>query len=387
MNLNSMVDMFLPSPSSSSNTSSSSSSSSKDGNSNFENLLKDKAQTSKDKVDQKDDVSTPNTGATSDDTSDSTEVTDTQRELMAALHAQVVQIRPIELVDQVDGELLTDGAVLVVDEGAMLNQTDLDMGDPTADLVQQLDTTLGTEIVEEVVTEGAFSLEDLDLNKKVDPELDLDVPVVEEEIVIEEKAVEVETEIPEEVEAVKTETVDVDSSDDDAPEAKTEVVEGQGTSTKVFEKVEATPIKVAETVNTEDPDMDSVMAKIIHQADENGDKTVTIMLTPESLGTVTIQLTKTTDGILQVVMQAADEAAAKLLSKHADSIAAALNTNGSTVMVEVNAQEVQDNHEEANPDQHSQKNEQQREEEQEEELGYGEDFLQQLRLGLVEFNT
>lgn len=373
------------------------------GSSEFESLLQENAQDTVTGQETNSD-SAPEANADKDDVSTNVgqeEISDAQRELMAALTMQATPVYVIETVETVAVTgVVVEETVVATEETPLLDNEMLNMGEG------EISPQLGNETQEEPTmdletgseNQGAFVLEEvetMELDETVElPEIDLTEVTVEgletEEVVVETAPVEVQQDVVVET-VVENEApeVDVDSAE---PVVKTDtsaqVVEVEVEGTKVFDKVENTPVKVGETVNTQEPDMDEQIAKIISQAEQNGDKTVTIQLTPESLGTITVQLTQSSDGVLQVVLQATDAAAAKLLGSHADSIALALHTNGSTVSVEVEAKEVAENTESGFQDQESQEREQSQEEREreEEQKSVNEDFLQQLRLGLVEFS-
>lgn len=154
------------------------------------------------------------------------------------------------------------------------------------------------------------------------------------------------------------------------------------TAQPLFREVQTVPVKVGETpvADTQSPELDAQLAKTVNAALKNGDKQVKIQLAPENLGTLTIDLTRTKDGALQVVLHTTTEKAADLLGRHAESLSAMLQSSAQgTVQVEVQRQEQTQQYQQfQQQSQHQQRQEQRRERRQS-----GEDFLQQLRLGLV----
>lgn len=154
------------------------------------------------------------------------------------------------------------------------------------------------------------------------------------------------------------------------------------TAQPLFREVQTVPVKVGETpmADTQSPELDAQLAKTVSAALKNGDKQVKIQLAPENLGTLTIDLTRTKDGALQVVLHTTTEKAADLLGRHAESLSAMLQSSAQgTVQVEVQRQEQTQQYQQfQQQSQHQQRQEQRRERRQS-----GEDFLQQLRLGLV----
>ncbi len=156
-----------------------------------------------------------------------------------------------------------------------------------------------------------------------------------------------------------------------------------GTAQPLFRDVETVPVKVGETpaADTEQPDLDAQLAKQIGTTLENGAQQVKIQLTPESLGTLTIDLTRTQDGALQVVLHTTTEKAANLLSQHAENLGALLQSNSqNTVQVEVQRQEQNQQFQQQSQQQNQQHGQGQQHSRRQQS---GEDFLQQLRLGLV----
>ena len=156
-----------------------------------------------------------------------------------------------------------------------------------------------------------------------------------------------------------------------------------GTAQPLFRDVEAVPVKVGETpvADTAKPDLDAQLAKQIGSTLENGAQQVKIQLTPESLGTLTIDLTRTQDGALQVVLHTTTEKAADLLSQHAENLGALLQSNTqNTVQVEVQRQEQNQQFQQQSQQQNQQHGQDRQHSPRQQS---GEDFLQQLRLGLV----
>lgn len=158
---------------------------------------------------------------------------------------------------------------------------------------------------------------------------------------------------------------------------------GDSSAGPVFRNVETAPVKVGETlaVDTQSPEMDTRITDQIGTALEHGAQRVEIKLTPENLGPVVIDLTRSQDGTLQVVLHTATEKAASLLTQHSAALSELLHANTQApVQVQVQRQEetnlyqqqYQDRQGGQNPEQQERRHRQQ-----------SEDFLQQLRLGLV----
>ena len=156
----------------------------------------------------------------------------------------------------------------------------------------------------------------------------------------------------------------------------------------LFKDVEAAPVKVGENfqLDTQQADMDNQLAETIRSAAQQGLKQVEIKLSPENLGSLTIKLTQSADGALQVVLHTSTTKAAALLTQHLDRLDMALQNYGQTqVHVEVqrneNSQQAQQQFQQADPDGHNRQQQQQQQRQENEHSG---DFLQRLRLGLVD---
>ncbi|WP_312939023.1 flagellar hook-length control protein FliK [Oscillibacter sp.] len=158
---------------------------------------------------------------------------------------------------------------------------------------------------------------------------------------------------------------------------------GVGAPQPLFREMDAIPVKVGEpVVDTIRTDVDEQLAAQVGKALKDGAQQVKLRLTPDRLGTLTIDLTRTQDGALQVVFHTTTEKAADLLSRHADSLSALLQSNNqSTVQVQVRQQEEAQQYQQQSQQQGRQQEHSRRQQDQRRQSG--EDFLQQLRLGLV----
>ena len=168
---------------------------------------------------------------------------------------------------------------------------------------------------------------------------------------------------------------------------KTTVTTEQDASaeTPVFKQVETTPIKVSETTaapkTAETGNVNSQIADNLAKAMANGESKVQIQLTPENLGKVTIELTQREDGTLRVVIQAENVQTRMLLEKDMSGLQNLLGrTTQQEVQVEVPRGEESQQHQDLTEDDQQQ---QQRQQEDREEDQPTEDFMNQLRLGLV----
>lgn len=163
--------------------------------------------------------------------------------------------------------------------------------------------------------------------------------------------------------------------------------------TPVFGNNEAVPVKVMEAEQPLNPQADDAaeqLAQKINQALNQGESRVTINLTPANLGSMTVEITRLNDGTLSVILSAVTEKAAGLLDKHSNSLQALLaGTQQGQVRVEVeNRLPEQNDQQFLNPDQqerHEQQNQEQRRQQNEENSAVAQaDFMQQLRLGLID---
>ena len=150
---------------------------------------------------------------------------------------------------------------------------------------------------------------------------------------------------------------------------------------KVFHEVETAPIKVSETAG-EAETVASVETQISDKLNEtlaNGETRVELQLNPDHLGKITIELTKSSDGALHVSLFAENSETRLMLERDMGGLQSLLHQNvREDVQVEVSHQSEAQQHE--SYDGHQQ---QSREQEQKHERQQGEDFLNQLRLGLI----
>jgi flagellar hook-length control protein FliK len=158
----------------------------------------------------------------------------------------------------------------------------------------------------------------------------------------------------------------------------------------LFERVDAPVVKVAEAprpVPLEAQDGAEQLGReidgiLVNNADANR---IEVTLTPDSLGKLTVEITRGEHGVLNIVLHPSTERAASLLERNAGNLQNALASNGrSEVQVQVRpAEEPQQQF--LNPDgQNEQQRQQQQQQGRRHEQRSAQDFLQQLRLGLVD---
>ncbi len=152
----------------------------------------------------------------------------------------------------------------------------------------------------------------------------------------------------------------------------------------LFQSVEHTPMKVgqAPVADTQAPDFEAQLVKQMNLQLSEGTQKVVIRLAPESLGHVTVEMTRSQDGALQVVLHASNSRAASLLTDHANNLAALLRgSNPAPVQVEVqqpNNSQYHEQGEQQGRGHHGQGQQQQQSGKQQQE-----DFMAQLRLGMI----
>ncbi len=327
-----------------------------------------------------------------------TTVDERQLELAAALlfQNQVASFRTQDVVTEQPVIVDTKVEETFTEETPMeLENQMLNLGEQGQEMLQTAqDTEIPLELVPELAEEEVV-VEELKQTETQQPILEKSE--VEAEVVDVTVEVKAETDTEGEQEQPLTEqSDDVDVQKDTTTTTEKVVVEDDSEiviedevdlQNPLFRKVEATPVKVAETVNTQEPDMEAQIAKKLIAAANAGDQSVTIQLTPENLGTITAQITRTAEGLLQIVLQASTSEATSLLSNHASNLAAALQGGGQTVTVEVQQpkeSEQTDGQSDSSTDAEA-KGENPHQHKQRKEEAVSDDFIQQMRLGLSNF--
>lgn len=157
----------------------------------------------------------------------------------------------------------------------------------------------------------------------------------------------------------------------------------------LFQRETAPPVKVGdpEPVYAEEPQAPQQLAAKINQALEQGDSMVQLQLNPENLGKVTVEIIRTAQGVLNVVFTPETARAAHLLQQHSGSLMNVLMGDGREVEVVVQQpQQPENSNQFLNPDGQNRQHHQQQQQ-QHRPKATTEDFLQQLRLGLVDAGT
>lgn len=183
---------------------------------------------------------------------------------------------------------------------------------------------------------------------------------------------------------VKAETGNRTKEAADSAEDTPELQDAEVGEAPVFEDVKAVPVKVGETPKAEmKQPVEEQISHRLTEALQNGETHVEIQLTPENLGKVTVEMTLSKDGGLVVQLHAENRETQSLLSKNSAGLEALLGREtAQEVRVEVPRQE-----ESQRQDLYEQQQQQHRQHQQEQQRRRqetsSEDFIQQLRLGLI----
>lgn len=171
-----------------------------------------------------------------------------------------------------------------------------------------------------------------------------------------------------------------------------ETFEADQAPQQLFHDVKAAPVKVGEVYQPEQTDKADVAQQIdagLAQALEKGESMVRIQLTPENLGSVTVEITRSAEGLIRVALNAHSGETRSLLERHAGELQGMLSSR-TQQDVEVNVQhnqESQQNQNQQNPydgrSGHGQGGQEERRQSRREQSEHGQDFMQQLRLGLI----
>lgn len=185
------------------------------------------------------------------------------------------------------------------------------------------------------------------------------------------------------------ETLQPQAQEDDGEAEITYVDQGPQ---QLFHDVKAAPVKVGEVYQPEQTDKADVAQQIdagLAQALEKGESMVRIQLTPENLGSVTVEITRSAEGMIRVALNAHSGETRSLLERHAGELQGLLSSR-TQQDVEVNVQhnqESQQNQNQQNPydgrNGHGQGGQEERRQSRREQSEHGQDFMQQLRLGLI----
>lgn len=179
------------------------------------------------------------------------------------------------------------------------------------------------------------------------------------------------------------------------PEAEEEDTAAE---TPVFAQAEAAPVKVAEPAAADpkapvalerENGIEQLGAKIENLiVSEDGSSRVELTLTPENLGTVTVEITRSADGSIHVQLSASTERAANLLERGTNGLQNLLSApERPAVQVSVRGgEEAQQQFLNPNDSNGQNRQQQQQQQRQQQSGDRTQEFLQQLRLGLVDLD-
>ena len=162
-------------------------------------------------------------------------------------------------------------------------------------------------------------------------------------------------------------------------------VQTEGAAQPLFDRTENMPVMVgeADSLDATEPDFAPRLAKAITEAEQEGARHVELKLAPEHLGRLSVELTQGKDGVLHIVFHAENEQAMKLLQEHSATLVSMLHgSHSGEIQVEVPRPQQGEQpwqQPEQQPGQQHGRNPQ----EQGRQRQSTEDFLQQLRLGLL----
>lgn len=246
----------------------------------------------------------------------------------------------------------------------------------TGQNAETITVTEGTEMIEtgEVLTQENVVAEETGLIPEQTVEAPQNIAEAQTETVTEKDAEPVNT-------VAKATEAPVDEVED---ESAGEIVV---TEAPLFKDVETAPIKVAEApAQAEAPELETQVSDKLVRILESGENRVEIQLTPEALGKMTIELTRSADGTLNVILNAENAETRSMLTRHITTLQETLVGRGQpSVQIEVSrGEETQQQNfqqQDLGDDMNGSQNGQQQRRREE---SSGEDFLQQLRLGLID---
>lgn len=278
------------------------------------------------------------------------------------LAAMAMMQNPVVPVEQVEAGPVEEVPAVLVESVETAPVVDLEAETPAEVLTPETLPELQTEVPEEAV--DAIEVPEEEIPQQVEAP---DVPEESEEPEVE----------------IKVETAEPQQSEEDGQDAEGFMDADMG-GTPVFKDVEAVPVKVAEAPKAaEAPPVEEQLGPKLSEALQNGETRVELQLTPEHLGKVKVEMTWKEDGSLVVELHAENRSTQSLLEKNASGLEALLGRESQQpVRVEVPRQEEsqrQDLYEEQN----RQKQHQERQEQRRDQEDSSENFLQQLRLGLI----
>ena len=193
-------------------------------------------------------------------------------------------------------------------------------------------------------------------------------------------------EAPEESDGAKELNVEVQTREDAKLETDETVEVQEGMAERpVFEDVREVPVKVGEAPAAEKPSepVEVQVGKQLETALAKGETKVEIQLTPDSLGKIRVEVTLREDGGLLVQLHAENSRTQGILEKNLAGLESLLGRS-SQQEVQVEVPRHQESQQQNLFDQQQKEQQQQQQQQQRREHPQNsEDFLQQLRLGLI----
>ena len=148
-------------------------------------------------------------------------------------------------------------------------------------------------------------------------------------------------------------------------------------------------MKVGEAEGTEQTNEADVVQQVndhIAQVIQSGESTVTVRLNPENLGEVTVEVSMKSDGVLNVAISARNDDTRALLERHTAHLQELVSSR-TQQSVEVNVQRQQESHQDQNQQSYDGHNGHAQDGQERRRRQHGQtnpqDFMQQLRLGLI----
>lgn len=196
----------------------------------------------------------------------------------------------------------------------------------------------------------------------------------EQEIPVEQKQSQSKTEAVQEVKA--------DKGEQKLPEEVPDEAQG-----RVFREVETAPVKVSET--TAEPEapksLENQVKQGLSKALAKGETRAEIQLTPEHLGKITIEVTRQENGAMHIVLHAESSQTKTLLERDLPHMQQLLmRDTQQDIQMEVRSQ--QETQQKEFYDGHRQQEQQHQQQEQHRQQERDGDFLNQLRLGLIDLD-
>lgn len=280
--------------------------------------------------------------------------------------------------------LMQSGLVMVDPASIVVPQAEMPvMAEGEAEQMPLLDAAMTQQITDPAaVTEDPAQMLDQQFQGQAQPQ-------TQEEGMVQTQVQTQQTgEVEVQAEQKQTQTVQTTQPQEQAvqDEGEVEVTDAEQAPQRVFQEVEAAPIKVGDTYQMEEPDVAKQIDTQLTQALAKGESMVRVQLNPEALGTVTVEVRQDVEGILRIVLTAHSSETRGLLERHAANLQNMLANRGQTAQVEVQRQEESQQGQDHSYDGHNGSNAQSQEERrqrQERQQQQTVDFAQQLRLGLI----